>query len=123
MISVVFAADLAAFVAAVHDMETGGRTWDGRGRGGPLHTRDAYVRWDLGESTHLTDTARLARTWAKCRDAAPPHDGPDVWLHGDLMPGTCWCATAGWPRSSTSALSEPAAALPAPARPPPHRKI
>ncbi|WP_446220678.1 aminoglycoside phosphotransferase family protein [Micromonospora sp. IBHARD004] len=82
----VFAADLAAFVAAVHDMETGGRTWDGRGRGGPLHTRDAYVRWALGESTHLTDTARLARTWAECRDAAP-HDGPDVWLHGDLMPG------------------------------------
>ena len=34
----------------------------------------------------LTDTDRLARIWADCRDS-PEHRGPDVWIHADLMPG------------------------------------
>ncbi|MEU5945246.1 aminoglycoside phosphotransferase family protein [Micromonospora sp. NPDC047465] len=81
-----FARDLAGFVRALHEVDTGGRAWNGRTRGGPLPARDEYVRSCLAESAHLTDTARVARVWAECRDA-PAHDGPDVWIHADLMPG------------------------------------
>ncbi|MER7416628.1 aminoglycoside phosphotransferase family protein [Micromonospora peucetia] len=81
-----FARDLAGFARALHGMDTGGRAWNGRTRGGPLPAMDDYVRGCLAESGHLTDTARLARIWAECRDA-PAHGGPDVWIHADLMPG------------------------------------
>jgi aminoglycoside phosphotransferase (APT) family kinase protein len=80
-----FARDLAGFVSALQGMETGGRTWNGRTRGGPLHLKDDAVRRALAESTRLTDTARLARIWARCLEA--PHDAADVWIHADLMPG------------------------------------
>ncbi|MBB4740314.1 aminoglycoside phosphotransferase (APT) family kinase protein [Actinoplanes octamycinicus] len=82
----VFAADLAGFVTAVHAIDTEGRVWNGRSRGGPLHLADAEVRQALRASGRLTDTGRLARIWDECRDA-PAGAGPGVWLHGDLMPG------------------------------------
>ncbi|MER7459907.1 aminoglycoside phosphotransferase family protein [Micromonospora sp. NPDC126480] len=81
-----FADDLAAFVRALHGLDTGGRSWDGRSRGGPLVEKDEYVQRYLGECAHLTDAPQVARIWARCRDA-PPHQGPDRWLHADLMPG------------------------------------
>ncbi|MEU9506997.1 aminoglycoside phosphotransferase family protein [Micromonospora sp. NPDC048170] len=81
-----FARDLAGFVRALHDVDTGGLVWSGHSRGGPLAGRDDFVRGCLADSVGLTDTARLARIWRECRDA-PVHDGPDVWLHADLMPG------------------------------------
>lgn len=84
--SVAFARDLAGFVTALRGMDTGGRGWDGRGRGGPLQSKDEYVRSALAESGHLTDTARIAALWDRCL-ALPPPDGPDVWIHADLMPG------------------------------------
>ena len=80
-----FARDLAGFVSALHGMQTGGRTWNGRWRGGPLRRRDESVRRALAESARLTDTTRLARIWARCLQA--PHDAADVWIHTDLMPG------------------------------------
>jgi aminoglycoside phosphotransferase (APT) family kinase protein len=80
-----FARDLAGFVSALHGMDTGGRTWNGRGRGGPLQRRDESVRRALAESARLTDTARLARIWVACLQA--PRDAADVWIHADLMPG------------------------------------
>jgi aminoglycoside phosphotransferase (APT) family kinase protein len=80
-----FARDLAGFVSALHGMDTGGRTWDGRTRGGPLPRRDESVRRALDESARLTDTGRLARIWARCLEA--PRDAADVWIHSDLMPG------------------------------------
>ncbi|WP_326563006.1 aminoglycoside phosphotransferase family protein [Micromonospora sp. NBC_01796] len=82
----VFARDLAGFVTALHGIDTGGRKWAGHGRGGPLRTKDDYVRDCLARSGHLTDTATLARIWADCLDA-PANDGDDVWIHADLMPG------------------------------------
>jgi aminoglycoside phosphotransferase (APT) family kinase protein len=66
----VFAQDLAGFVRALHGMDTGGRTWAGHGRGRPLQAHDASVRSALAESTHLTDTGRLARIWESCLAAA-----------------------------------------------------
>ncbi|GAA3338123.1 aminoglycoside phosphotransferase family protein [Amorphoplanes nipponensis] len=83
--AVPFARDLAGFVAALHGTDTGGRRWDGVSRGGPLATRDADVRGALAASTHLIDTAGLARIWARCRDAAPAT--AEVRIHADLMPG------------------------------------
>lgn len=80
-----FARELAGFVTALHAMDTGGRTWDGVSRGGPLPAQDEEVRQALAASTGLVDTARLARIWAQCRDAAPA--SADVWIHADLMPG------------------------------------
>jgi aminoglycoside phosphotransferase (APT) family kinase protein len=80
-----FARDLAGFVSALHGMDTAGRTWTGRGRGGPLRLRDESVRRALAESVTLTDTVRLAGIWARCLEA--PHDAADVWIHADLMPG------------------------------------
>lgn len=81
-----FARDLAGFVTALRGMDTAGRAWDGRGRGGPLPARDEGVRRALAESAHLADTARIAGIWARCRDT-PRQDAADVWLHADLMPG------------------------------------
>ncbi|MFI5486790.1 aminoglycoside phosphotransferase family protein [Micromonospora echinaurantiaca] len=81
-----FARDLAGFAAALHAIDTGGRSWAGHGRGGPLRDKDGYVRDSLAASTGLVDTARLARLWDRCL-AAAPHDGADVWIHADLMPG------------------------------------
>ncbi len=81
-----FARDLAGFVTALHRMDTAGLAWAGHGRGGPLPARDEAVRRALAESAHLTDTARIAGIWARCRDA-PRTDAADVWIHADLMPG------------------------------------
>jgi aminoglycoside phosphotransferase (APT) family kinase protein len=75
--------DLAAFVTALHGIDTGGRAWPGNGRGGPLHDHDDWVHHSLARSTHLTDTRRLAEIW----NATPDHHGADVWIHADLMPG------------------------------------
>jgi aminoglycoside phosphotransferase (APT) family kinase protein len=80
------ARDLAGFVRALQGIDTGGRTWDGRSRGGPLRAKDEYVRGALAESTHLADTARIGELWERCRDV-PRHAGADVWIHADLMPG------------------------------------
>lgn len=82
----VFARDLAGFVTAFHGMDTDGRTWDGLSRGGPLHTKDEYVRRALAETTHLTDTVRIAQMWTRCLGTSA-HDATDIWIHADLMPG------------------------------------
>ncbi|MEU8213414.1 phosphotransferase [Micromonospora sp. NPDC049044] len=47
----VFASDLAAVVVALHDIDTGGRSWSGFGRGGPLADQDADVRAALARHT------------------------------------------------------------------------
>ncbi|MET8358447.1 aminoglycoside phosphotransferase family protein [Micromonospora sp. NPDC005171] len=80
-----FARDLAGVVTALRGIDAGGRVWSGSGRGGPLPAEDAGVRAALSVSTALTDTARLAEVWERCRDT--PRDDVDGWIHGDLMPG------------------------------------
>ncbi|GAA3954350.1 aminoglycoside phosphotransferase family protein [Actinoplanes auranticolor] len=80
-----FARELAGFVTALHAVDTGGRTWNGVTRGGPLAAQDDDVQRALAQSTHLLDTVRLAGIWAQCRDADPAP--ADVWIHADLMPG------------------------------------
>ncbi|GGO24138.1 aminoglycoside phosphotransferase family protein [Micromonospora parathelypteridis] len=80
-----FALDLASVVAALRGIDTGGRAWSGSGRGGPLPAQDAGVRSALALSGGLTDTARLAEVWDRCRDT--PGQDAAVWIHADLMPG------------------------------------
>ncbi|MFF0152217.1 aminoglycoside phosphotransferase family protein [Micromonospora sp. NPDC005203] len=82
----VFARDLAAVVVALRGIDTGGRSWPGFGRGGPLAEQDADVRDALAVSGELTDTAALAEVWDRCRSARRD-DPADGWIHADLMPG------------------------------------
>jgi aminoglycoside phosphotransferase (APT) family kinase protein len=80
------ALDLAGFVRAVRGLDTGGRSWSGQGRGGPLSDEEDWVRHSLAQSAEVIDIARVGRLWARCRDI-PIGDTTEVWLHGDLMPG------------------------------------
>jgi aminoglycoside phosphotransferase (APT) family kinase protein len=79
------AVDLAAVVGAIRRLDTGGRAWDGRSRGGPLATRDGAVRAALAASGGLTDTRAVEAAWTSCLGATPC--AADTWLHADLMPG------------------------------------
>ena len=81
-----FAEDLAGFVTALHTLDTGGGTWNGKTRGGPLHTRDSDVRRRLAECANLVDTVRLTQVWERCLRADIPATR-HVWLHADLLPG------------------------------------
>ncbi|HEY6749595.1 MAG TPA: aminoglycoside phosphotransferase family protein [Mycobacteriales bacterium] len=55
-------------------------------RGGPLAGRDEEFRSALSQCDGLLDVARAAAVWDDAL-AAPPWDGPPVWLHADLIPG------------------------------------
>ena len=81
-----FARDLASFVAALRRMDARGRHHEGRGRGGLLTSQDEYVATSLSRNHGLVDVAALTRQWARLR-RTPRADAPDVWTHGDLMPG------------------------------------
>ena len=75
---------LAGFVAELRSLDA----TDGPvgGRGGPLAARDAEFRSALSQCDGLLDVGRAAAVWADAL-AAPPWDGPPVWLHADLIPG------------------------------------
>lgn len=81
-----FARDLARVVRSLQAIGADGRSWDGESRGGPLAELDVHVRYWLAESGGMVDIARVEQRWARCLDA-PVHDGDDVWIHADLMPG------------------------------------
>ncbi|MEJ5913457.1 phosphotransferase [Pseudokineococcus sp. 1T1Z-3] len=84
--SSLLADDLAAAVAALRTIPTGGRTFAGGGRGGSLPDHDAWVATCLRRSDGLVDVAPLRRLWARLREL-PPSPGGDVTTHGDLVPG------------------------------------
>ena len=71
-------------------------------RGAPL--RDADTR----DSDRRPAWIARRRCGYRCVGRGPRGsrvDGPPVWLHGDLIPGTCWPSTAGSAPSSTSGVS------------------
>lgn len=81
------AADLATLVRDIHGIPTGGRTWNGTGRGGGhLAERQEWVRHSIERSAHLVDPAGVARVWDEARQAAR-FAGPARTIHSDLMPG------------------------------------
>jgi aminoglycoside phosphotransferase (APT) family kinase protein len=83
--SVGFAHDLAEFIGDLRSIPTGGRTFDGPGRGGDLRRHDAWVAECLRRSADLLDVASLQRLWERFRDLPAP--GRELMTHGDLIPG------------------------------------
>jgi aminoglycoside phosphotransferase (APT) family kinase protein len=84
--SVAFARDLAEFIDGVRAIDTRGRTFNGRGRGGDLKTSDAWMETCFGHSEELLDVPRLRRMWTAMRKL-PRGSAGDVMTHGDLIPG------------------------------------
>lgn len=80
-----FAGDLAAFVAELRGLDTRGRTFTGRGRGGDLTAHDEWVETCLDKTGALVDVVALRLLWQELR-VLPP-SGPDVMSHTDLIPG------------------------------------
>ncbi|MEV4799163.1 aminoglycoside phosphotransferase family protein [Nonomuraea sp. NPDC049421] len=80
-----FARDLAALIGDIRSIDTRGRTFSGRGRGGDLPAHDEWMETCFRSSEHLMDVPRLRRLWADLREL--PRESPDVMNHGDLIPG------------------------------------
>ncbi len=83
--SVAFAHDLAELIGSIRAIDTRGRTFSGRGRGGDLQSHDGWMETCFGRSEQLLDVPRLRRTWAVMRSL--PRGSADVMTHGDLIPG------------------------------------
>ncbi|OBB24288.1 aminoglycoside phosphotransferase [Mycolicibacterium peregrinum] len=81
-----FAADLGDFITGVRQIDTRGRRYDSRGRGGELASHDEWVQECLARSAGLLDVVVLRRIWEEMREL-PRGDSPDVMNHGDLLPG------------------------------------
>lgn len=81
------AADLAAFVVALRQIDTtGAHRRPPHGRGAPLAENDDQVRRSIAQLGDRIDADAALRAWQESLDA-PAWDGPEVWVHGDLLPG------------------------------------
>ena len=83
------ARDLAAFIVALRAIDATGAPAPGpTGRGLPLATRDSYVRDAIArlQGQDGVDADAITHAWDAAL-AAPVHDGPSVWIHGDLQSG------------------------------------
>lgn len=75
------ALDLAAFVGTLRAIDaTNGPRHD---RGAPIDRSDEIVRAGIAQLEGGVDTDALTEVWARAV-AAPRHDGPPTWFHGDL---------------------------------------
>jgi len=75
------ALDLAAFVRSLQGVDpTGGPKHH---RGLPIRLRDDMVRNGVAGIRGEVDAHALTEAWSRVM-AAPDHDGPPVWFHGDL---------------------------------------
>lgn len=80
-----FAVDLATLISSLRRWETGGRTFDGRNRGGDLKNHDAWMQECIARSESLADTTAMRQLWSRYRDL--PREDPDGMSHTDLIPG------------------------------------
>ena len=83
--STAVARDLARFVLEVRALDSAGRSFEGTGRGGRLADHDEDVADRLRAGADMIDTVALERLWSRLRET--PRSEPDLWTHGDLMPG------------------------------------
>ena len=83
---VLFAQDLAGFVRALQAVSTQGAP-PAHSRARPLHEYDEATRRIIDRASHMIDVAAAVAVWDEAL-AAPPYDGPPVWVHGDLE-GNC----------------------------------
>ena len=81
-----FGLDLAAVVRALQAAPAQGAP-PARNRARPLHEYDAATRVVIERASHLIDADAALAVWESAV-AASPHDGPLVWVHGDLE-GNC----------------------------------
>lgn len=79
------ARDLAEFITGVRAIGTGGKIFDGVGRGGDLSSHDDWIGRCLAQSARLFDVAPFRRLWADLRTL--PRESADSMTHGDLIPG------------------------------------
>ena len=81
------AVDLAAFVTALRRIDTTDAfpRLPG-GRGGPLAESDEGVRRSITQLGDRIDGDATLGSWQESLDARQ-WDGPEVWVHGDLLPG------------------------------------
>jgi aminoglycoside phosphotransferase (APT) family kinase protein len=81
------AVDLAGFVKALQSVDTSNAPRRPRGhRGGPLADVDAAVRRAIRKLGGRIDSAAVTESWEESLHATG-WDRPDVWVHGDLLPG------------------------------------
>ncbi|MGF1645547.1 MAG: aminoglycoside phosphotransferase family protein [Kineosporiaceae bacterium] len=80
-----FADDLALLLTNLRAMDTRGRRFAGRGRGGDLTTHDDWVEECLGRSEGLLDVPRSRDLWTSLRTL--PRPDRDAMCHSDLVPG------------------------------------
>jgi aminoglycoside phosphotransferase (APT) family kinase protein len=81
------AVDLAGFVLALRQIDTtGAHPRPRHGRGAPLAENDDQVRRSIGQLGDRIDADAALRAWQESLNA-PAWDGPEVWVHGDLLPG------------------------------------
>lgn len=81
------AVDLAAFISALRGIDTTGAFPRAPGkRGGALAESDEGVRRAIAALGDRIDGDTARRSWQESLDAAA-WDGPEVWVHGDLLPG------------------------------------
>lgn len=81
------AVDLAAFVSALRRVDaTGAHPRPPHRRGGPLAEGDEAVRQSIAQLGDRIDGDATLRSWEESLHA-PPWEGVEVWVHGDLLPG------------------------------------
>ena len=79
--------DLAGFIRALQSIPTAGAPPRAFGaRGGPHVERDKAVRRAIAALGDRIDGPAALRSWQRSLDVGP-HEGPEVWVHGDLLPG------------------------------------
>nr|WP_246286037.1 phosphotransferase [Microbacterium pseudoresistens] len=76
--------DLADLIVALRAVDTGGRVFDRRGRGGTLPTHDEWVGECLAQSTGLFDVGHARALWEVLRTLPDPTH--DAMSHRDLTP-------------------------------------
>lgn len=81
------ARDLGGFVAGLRALPFAGPGCGGRGsnRGIPLAAWDHDVRSAVARAADEVDAWACLSAWEACL-AAPTHEGPPLWFHGDLQP-------------------------------------
>ncbi len=83
---VAFAVSLADVVQRLQAAPTDGAPI-ATNRARPLVDYDRATRWAIEHASHLIDADAATAVWDAAL-AAPPHDGPAVWVQGDLE-GNC----------------------------------
>lgn len=81
-----FARDLAAVTGQIWAMPADGAP-PAKNRARPIAAYDDETRRCIAAAAHLIDADAALAIWAEAL-AAPAHEGPSVWVHGDLE-GNC----------------------------------